>query len=76
MKGNAAIVFGVGPRRGIGAELCHRAARDGLHVFVNGRSEDKLQDDCGGHQGRRVVQQKCCRPTSPAQRPWRLPWPQ
>ena len=48
MTGNAAIVFGVGPRRGIGAELCHRAARDGLHVFVNGRSEEKLQDVVAG----------------------------
>lgn len=48
MTGNAAIIFGVGPRRGIGAELCHRAARDGLHVFVNGRSEEKLQDIVAG----------------------------
>ena len=39
----SAVVFGVGPRQGIGAELCHRAAREGLHVFVSGRSEEKLE---------------------------------
>lgn len=39
----AAAIFGVGPRQGIGAELCHRAAREGLHVFVNGRTPEKLE---------------------------------
>ena len=39
----AAVIFGVGPRQGIGAELCHRAAREGLHVFVGGRSAEKLE---------------------------------
>ena len=38
----SAIIFGVGPRLGVGAELCHRAAARGLHVFVNGRTQDKI----------------------------------
>ena len=38
----SAIIFGVGPRQGVGAELCHRAASRGLHVFVNGRTQDKI----------------------------------
>lgn len=38
----SAIIFGVGPRQGVGAELCHRAAARGLHVFVNGRTQDKI----------------------------------
>ena len=36
------IIFGVGPRQGVGAELCHRAASRGLHIFVNGRTQDKI----------------------------------
>ena len=39
---NSAIIFGVGPRQGVGAELCHRAATRGLHVFVNGRTQTKI----------------------------------
>ena len=39
---HSAIIFGVGPRQGVGAELCHRAAARGLHVFVNGRTQEKL----------------------------------
>ena len=38
----SAIIFGVGPGQGIGAELCHRAATRGLHVFVNGRTQAKI----------------------------------
>ncbi len=38
----SAIIFGVGPRQGVGAELCHQAAARGLHVFVNGRTQDKI----------------------------------
>jgi NAD(P)-dependent dehydrogenase (short-subunit alcohol dehydrogenase family) len=37
-----AVIFGVGPRQGLGAELCHRAAARGLHVFVNGRTAEKI----------------------------------
>lgn len=39
-----AIVIGVGPREGLGAELCARFAREGLHVFVAGRTEAKVKD--------------------------------
>ncbi|MDG0991117.1 MAG: SDR family NAD(P)-dependent oxidoreductase [Luminiphilus sp.] len=42
MHRKAAVIFGVGPREGVGAELCFRAAREGFHVFVNGRSSEKL----------------------------------
>ncbi|MCZ6711553.1 MAG: SDR family NAD(P)-dependent oxidoreductase [Gammaproteobacteria bacterium] len=37
-----AIVIGVGPDRGLGAQLCKRFAANGMHVFVAGRTEDKL----------------------------------
>jgi NAD(P)-dependent dehydrogenase (short-subunit alcohol dehydrogenase family) len=37
-----AVIFGCGPREGIGAELCHQAAQNGFHVFVNGRTEEKI----------------------------------
>lgn len=40
---NSAAIFGVGPRQGLGAELCHRAAARGLHVFVNGRTAEKIE---------------------------------
>tara|TARA_X000000950_G_scaffold285619_1_gene392068 strand:+ start:336 stop:1115 length:780 start_codon:yes stop_codon:yes gene_type:complete len=39
----AAAIFGVGPRNGVGAELCHQAAKAGHHVFVNGRTQEKIQ---------------------------------
>lgn len=39
----SAIVVGVGPERGLGAALARCFARHGLHVFIVGRSEDKLQ---------------------------------
>lgn len=38
-----AIVAGVGPERGLGAVLSHRAAGEGLHVFVAGRTLEKLE---------------------------------
>lgn len=40
---SSAIVVGVGPERGLGAALARCFARHGLHVFIAGRSEDKLQ---------------------------------
>ena len=39
---NTAIVMGVGPDRGLGAQLCARFANQGLHVFVAGRTQAKL----------------------------------
>ena len=37
-----AIVIGVGPDRGLGAQLCTRFAREDLEVLVAGRTPDKL----------------------------------
>ncbi|HEY8036463.1 MAG TPA: SDR family NAD(P)-dependent oxidoreductase [Methylobacter sp.] len=39
----SAIVIGVGPERGLGASLAILFAEKGLHVFIAGRSEYKLQ---------------------------------
>jgi NAD(P)-dependent dehydrogenase (short-subunit alcohol dehydrogenase family) len=33
-----AVIIGVGPDRGLGAQLCKRFARDGLHVVAAGRT--------------------------------------
>ena len=38
----SAIVIGVGPDRGLGAQLCRRFASEGLHVLVAGRTAEKL----------------------------------
>jgi NAD(P)-dependent dehydrogenase (short-subunit alcohol dehydrogenase family) len=40
-KGKA-IVVGVGPEAGLGGALCKRLAREGLHVFVAGRTAEKV----------------------------------
>lgn len=39
---NKAIVMGVGPELGLGAQLCRRFAGMGLHVFLAGRTEESL----------------------------------
>ncbi|MCF6251608.1 MAG: SDR family NAD(P)-dependent oxidoreductase [Methylococcaceae bacterium] len=39
----SAVVLGVGPERGLGAMLANYFAAEGLHVFIAGRSEEKLQ---------------------------------
>ena len=39
----SAVILGVGPQRGLGATLAKRFAAEGFHVFIAGRSEDKLQ---------------------------------
>jgi short-subunit dehydrogenase len=39
----AAVVLGVGPEQGLGATLAKRFAAEGLHVFIAGRSENKLK---------------------------------
>lgn len=41
MRG-AAVVFGVGASAGVGAALCRRFAREGLHVFPSGRTPERL----------------------------------
>lgn len=40
---SSAVVFGVGPSRGLGAALARRFASEGLHVYLAGRSPDKLE---------------------------------
>ena len=37
-----AIVIGVGAREGVGCALARRFSREGLHVFVAGRTQEKL----------------------------------
>lgn len=39
----SALVVGVGPSAGLGAALCRRFAREGLHVWAWGRTEEKLR---------------------------------
>ncbi len=34
-----AVIMGVGPERGLGAQPCQRLAADGLAVFVAGRTQ-------------------------------------
>jgi len=43
MPTNTAVIIGVGAQRGLGAALCRRFARAGLHTFVAGRTATKLQ---------------------------------
>ena len=38
-----AIVIGVGPDRGLGAQLCKRFATEGMHVLVAGRTQSALE---------------------------------
>ena len=38
-----AIVVGVGPAAGLGGALCKRLASEGLHVFVAGRTPEKVE---------------------------------
>jgi NAD(P)-dependent dehydrogenase (short-subunit alcohol dehydrogenase family) len=38
-----AIVVGVGPEAGLGARLCERFAREGLHVLAAGRTEARVK---------------------------------
>ena len=38
-----AIVIGVGANEGLGAAVCRMAASEGLHVFVGGRTEAKVE---------------------------------
>lgn len=40
---NTAVISGVGPERGMGAQLAHRFAANGLHVVVAGRTAERLE---------------------------------
>ena len=46
MSKASALVMGVGPSQGLGAALCRKFAREGLFVYVCGRSKEKLEDVC------------------------------
>jgi NAD(P)-dependent dehydrogenase (short-subunit alcohol dehydrogenase family) len=56
-----AIVVGVGPEAGLGGALCKRLAAEGLHVFVGGRTADKVEKvaasirGAGGHASAAAV---------------------
>jgi NAD(P)-dependent dehydrogenase (short-subunit alcohol dehydrogenase family) len=39
----AALVIGVGAEPGLGAALCRRFAREGLHVFASGRTSPRIE---------------------------------
>jgi NAD(P)-dependent dehydrogenase (short-subunit alcohol dehydrogenase family) len=41
--GRVAVVVGVGESRGLGAALCRRFAREGLHTFVAGRTAQRVE---------------------------------
>ncbi len=38
-----AVIIGVGARQGIGGAMAAKAAREGMHVFLAGRTQQKLQ---------------------------------
>ena len=39
-----ALICGVGPEKGMGAQLCHRFSKAGLYVVASGRTESDLQE--------------------------------
>lgn len=45
---HSAVVIGVGPEQGLGATLASHFAAKGLHVFIAGRSENRLQQVAQG----------------------------
>lgn len=54
-RARSAVVVGVGPSRGTGASAARRFARQGLHVFLAGRTPERLEavakeiEAAGGH---------------------------
>jgi len=44
MNKRAAVIVGVGARHGIGGAMAVKAAREGLHVFVVGRTKSRLDN--------------------------------
>lgn len=61
MSKNIAVVVGVGAREGLGASLCRRAAKEGHHVVVAGRTSAKIEQtvtdivESGGSASAHVV---------------------
>ena len=62
---NTAVVIGVGPERGLGAQLCRRFARLGLKVLVAGRTRESLDAVVAQYRGRRGAPRP---PSSPMRR--------
>ena len=52
MSTSTAIVVGVGAEQGLGAALCRRFAQENYHVFVAGRTPDKIAQ-VGRHPSKR-----------------------
>ena len=46
-----ALIIGVGPDRGLGAQLCKRLAKEGLHVVAAGRTSASLDAVVADIQG-------------------------
>ncbi|MEQ5055322.1 SDR family NAD(P)-dependent oxidoreductase [Klebsiella michiganensis] len=44
MKKKSAVVIGVGPVKGLGAALCCKFASEGYHVFIAGRTPEKIEE--------------------------------
>ena len=42
----SALVMGVGPEKGLGAAICRRFAKEGMQVFVCGRTKEKVHAVC------------------------------
>ena len=42
----SALVMGVGPEEGLGGSLCKRFAKEGMTVFVCGRTHKKVENLC------------------------------
>lgn len=47
-RGKVAVAIGVGASAGTGAALCRRFARQGLHTFVAGRTQAKIDGIING----------------------------
>ena len=47
-SGKTAIVVGVGPRNGLGGAIAARFAQEGYHVFIMGRTQEKMDDTKAG----------------------------
>ena len=58
-----AIVVGVGPEAGLGGALCERLAREGLHVFVAGRTPEKVEAVVARDPDRRRPRDRRAAPT-------------
>ena len=56
-----AIIIGVGPDEGLGAQLCKRFATEGLNVLVAGRTKAALDAVVVRHRRSRRARNRCRR---------------